>query len=96
LIAKGPEFVIRKKIDCYREVKSPANLHSPYVSRRLGRANGFRWLLEGVLTPQTPAALQLHSFIGVGMEVAEAALHRPSRAWHTASSNAFATLSGGS
>ena len=38
--------------------------HSSYVSRRLGRSDGFRWLLEGVLTPQTSAAPNSSVFSG--------------------------------
>ena len=66
--------------------------HFSHVRSRLGRGNGFRWLLEGVLTPQTTATPQLYSLIGVRMEIAEAAFHSPSR---TVSSDALASLSPG-
>src|SRR5215472_2463568 len=69
--------------------------HSSHVSRRLWWGNGFLLLLEGVLTPQTTATPQLHSFIGVRREMAEAAFHRPSRARHTVLLCALAPLSCG-
>ena|SRR5215469_979358 len=44
-----------------------------HIGSRLRRGRGFLWLLEGVVAPQTSAAPQLDSFIGVRMEIAEAA-----------------------
>jgi len=43
----------------------------------------------------TSATPQLHSFIGVRMEIAEAALHRPSRASRTVFGDTLASLLGG-
>jgi len=69
--------------------------HFSHVRSRLGRGNGFRWLLEGVLTPQTTATPQLYSLIGVRMEIAEAAFRSPSHASRTVFLCALAPPSGG-
>jgi hypothetical protein len=47
-------------------------------------------LLVGVLALPTPIATLLRGFVGVRVEIAEAAFHRPSRARLAASSNALA------
>jgi hypothetical protein len=69
--------------------------HFSYVRSRLGRGNGFRWLLEGVLTPQTTATPRLYSLIGVRMEIAEAAFRSPSHASRTVFLCALAPPSSG-
>ena len=68
---------------------------SSHIGSRLRWGRGFLWLLEGVVTPQTYAAPQLDSFIGVRMEIAEAAFRSPSRTSRAVFLCALAPLSWG-
>jgi hypothetical protein len=55
----------------------------------------FRCLLVGVLASPTAISPQLRDFIGVRMEITEAAVHSPSRASDTAFGDALAPLISG-
>jgi len=55
----------------------------------------FRCLLVGLLTVPAPVSPQLCSFIGIRMEIAEAALHSPSRASPAVSGDALTPFLGG-
>ena len=69
--------------------------HSLYIGRRCRWSNLFRCLLVGVLTVPASVSPQLRSFIGIRMEIAEAAFRSPSHASRTVFLGALAPLSCG-